>query len=205
MNALFKYDFEPELQGLIAELPEIEIPKGAVIVKEGSYIKEIPLLLNGNIKVRKTDENGKELVLYHLGAGDSCILSITSCFNNKIFQAEAIAEEVTKIIVVPATKVKEWMDSFKSWRSFVMTLYYTRLESLLNLVDSISFKQTDSRLYDKLRELQVKFGNELQVTHQDLANEIGTAREVISRLLKQLEKDGFIVLERGSIKIIRTL
>lgn len=205
MNPDFKNIFGSELIELINTLDEVEIPKGTVILKEAAYIKEIPLVVEGKIKVRKTDENGKEIILYHIHSGESCILSITSCMNEKQSNAEAITEETSKLVVVPASKVREWMDNHKSWRKFVMQLYYSRLDELLNLVNSISFKQTDSRLYEKLKDLQSKNGDRLKITHQQLANEIGTAREVISRLLKQLEKDGFISLERGIIKIMKSL
>ena len=201
----FKNIFEPELLEQINALGEAEIPKGAVILREAAYIKEIPLVVTGKIKVRKTDENGKEIILYHISPGESCILSITSCINEKQSNAEAITEEASTLVVVPATKVREWMDSYKSWRKFVMQLYQSRLDELLNLVDSISFKQTDSRLYDKLKTLQQKNGNEIKITHQQLANEIGTAREVISRLLKHLEKENYIKLERGIIHISKHL
>lgn len=205
MASNFKSIFEPELFEKIHSFQEVQIPKGTVILKEDAYIKEIPLVVKGNIKVRKSDENGKEIILYHITSGESCILSITSCINEKQSNAEAITEEVSTLVVVPATKVREWMDNYKSWRRFVMQLYYARLDELLNLVDSISFKQTDSRLYEKLKTFQIKNGNEIKITHQQLANEIGTAREVISRLLKQLENDGYISLDRGIIKIIRPL
>ncbi len=205
MNTFFINNLEPDLAEQIYVLQEVEIPKGVVILKEAAYIKEIPLLVQGKIKVRKTDENGKEIILYYIKSGESCILSITSCLNEKKSNAEAITEEVSKLVVVPATMVRQWMDTYKSWRMFVMQLYYSRLDELLNLVDSISFKQTDSRLYDKLKTLQLSSGNQIKITHQQLANEIGTAREVISRLLKQMENNGYISLERGIIKIIRSL
>lgn len=205
MDFNFSNIFEPELLEQISNLQEVEIPKGTVILKEDSYIKEIPLVIEGKIKVRKSDETGKEIILYHISPGESCILSITSCINEKQSNAEAITEEASTLVVVPSSKVKEWMDTSKSWRKFVMQLYYTRLDSLLQLVDGISFKQTDSRLYEKLQKLQAKEGDTIRITHQELANEIGTAREVISRLLKQLEKEGYISLERGIIKIIRPL
>lgn len=205
MDSDFKKIFEPTLLEQINALDEVEIPKGTVILKEAAYIKEIPLVIEGKIKVRKSDENGKEIILYHISPGESCILSITSCVNEKQSNAEAITEETSKLVVVPAAKVKEWMNTSKSWRKFVMQLYYSRLDSLLQLVDSISFKQTDSRLYDKLNELRTKNGDEIRITHQQLANEIGTVREVISRLLKRLEKDGYISLDRGIIKIIQAL
>jgi CRP/FNR family transcriptional regulator len=205
MNTNFKGIFESELNDQIESLSEMSIPKDTVILKEASYIKEIPLVLDGKIKVRKTDENGKEIILYHINSGESCILSITSCLNEKKSNAEAITERNSTMVVVPASKVREWMDSYKSWRSFVMHLYHSRLDELLNLVDSISFKQTDGRLYDKLRELQLKNGNEIKITHQQLASEIGTAREVVSRLLKQMEKDRILTLDRGIININETL
>jgi CRP/FNR family transcriptional regulator len=202
---LFNNVFENEILSEISELPLIEVPKGKVILRENAYIKEIPLVIDGNIKVRKTDESGREIILYHIQSGESCILSITSCLNEMQSKAEAITEENTKLVIVPAVKVREWMDRYKSWRRFVIQLYYSRLDSLLSLVDSISFKQTDSRLYAKLKELNARQGNEIRITHQQLAYEIGTAREVISRLLKQLENQGYIILDRGVIKIIQSL
>jgi len=205
MEADFKNLFEPELFNQINGLDEVEIPKGTIILKESAYIKEIPLVISGRIKVRKTDENGKEIILYHINSGESCILSITSCINEKQSNAEAITEELSRLVIVPATKVKEWMDYYKGWRKFVMRLYYTRLDSLLQLVDGISFKQTDSRLYEKLKQLQTSSGESIRITHQELANEIGTAREVISRLLKQLEKEGILSIERGIINFRKKL
>ena len=198
----FLNQFEPDLISEIKGLEEVELDANNVILKEQSFIKEIPLLLEGSIKVRKTDSSGKEIILYHLQPGESCILSITSCLNEKQSNAEAIIEEKSRLIIVPAEKARLWMDKYKKWRSFVLKLYYDRLHILLSLVDDIAFKQVDVRLIEKLKLLQQRYGNEIQATHQELANEIGTAREVISRLLKQLENTGKIKLERGIIKII---
>jgi CRP/FNR family transcriptional regulator len=205
MNLVFRNIFEPELQSQIDQLALLEIDKGNIILKEDTYIKQIPLVISGNIKVRKLDETGKELVLYHIEPGESCVLSITSCLNNNQSKAEAITEADTKMIIIPAEKVKEWMEEYRTWRQFVMKLYDARLYELLTLIDGISFKQTDIRLCNKLKSLQKRHGNELHITHQTLANEIGTAREVISRLLKQLEKEEYITLDRGVIKILRPL
>jgi len=205
MKNIFLNTFEPELLEEIMNFPSVVLPKGETILKEESYIKQIPLVVYGNIKVRKTDENGKELILYHILPGESCVLSITSCLNNKQSNAEAITEDYTEIRVIPSEKVKEWMDKYKSWRNFVLKLYYDRMFEILNLVDGISFKQTDNRLIEKLNDLRKKEGNTIKITHQQLANEIGTAREVISRLLKKLEKEEYIKLERGSIKILQNL
>lgn len=205
MNTTYKNIFEPELLDQIEQIGIVEINKGEIILKENAYIKHVPLVLEGNIKVRKIDESGKELVLYRIYPGESCILSITYCLNDKHSSAEAVTEAKTKLFVVPTLKVKEWMNTYKSWRDFIFNLYHLRLLELLTLLNSVSFLHTDTRLKDKLRNLQLLHGSDIPFTHQDLANEIGTAREVISRLLKQFENDGIIKLERGEIKIIRPL
>lgn len=205
MQHNFKSLFEPQLIAEFEEIPEIELDKDFVLLKENTYIKEIPLLIEGSIKVRKTDETGKEIILYRIEEGESCILSITSYLNEKQSRAEAITEQKSRMLVIPAYKVREWMDNYRSWRKFVLQLYYSRLEELLTLVDSISFKQIDMRVIDKLKELQIKHGSIIPITHQKLATEIGTAREVVSRLLKQLENNHLITLERGIIKILRPL
>jgi len=202
---LLKLNLEPELYKAIMDSEMVEIEPNQVILKEGAYIKDIPILIEGSIKVRKTDESGKEIVLYHIQPGESCILSITSCLNDKQSSAEALTEKTSKIIIVSSEKVKLWMDEYKSWRQFVLKLYYLRLDEVLSLVDNIAFKQMDIRLLDKLREKLPEGSNRIEITHLQLANELATAREVVSRLLKHLEKQGFIELERGSIKILRPL
>ncbi|HKK10854.1 MAG TPA: Crp/Fnr family transcriptional regulator [Bacteroidales bacterium] len=205
MNSQLNDFFENKLIGLIEKKPFKDLPTDTVILEEQSYIKEVPIVVEGRIKVRKMDESGREIILYHINPGESCILSITSCINNKPSNAEAITETETKIIAIAAKEVTEWMDEYKSWRAFVMKLYYSRLDELLSLVDNIAFKQIDFRLYEKLKTYQQSQGNEIKITHQQLAYELGTAREVVSRLLKQLEKKNLIHLERGVIKINSSL
>jgi len=201
----FKNILEQELLDEVEKMDLIRIEKNQIILKENTYIRAIPLVIDGNIKVRKTDENGKEIILYHIEPGESCVLSVTSAFNNKLSNAEALTAAPSTIVLVPVDKAKLWMDQYKSWRTFILGLYYERLEGLLTLVDSITFKQIDDRLYAKLKVLRDKEGDVIHLTHQDLAHEIGTAREVISRLLKQMEKEGLLALERGIIKILKPL
>ncbi|MBK5209967.1 MAG: Crp/Fnr family transcriptional regulator [Flavobacteriaceae bacterium] len=197
--------FEKELKDEIALLPIVELKTNSIVLMENSYVKEIPILLEGTIKVRKTDESGKEIILYQINPGESCILSITACLNDKQYCVEAYVEKTSKIVMIPANKVKLWMEKYSSWKQYVYNHYYERFDELLGLIDAIAFKHVDLRLLNKLKEYQLKQGNDIKITHQILAKEIGTAREVISRLLKQLEKENFIILERGIIKIIRTL
>ena len=200
-----EFSFEQELNEKISGLPQLDLDEDTVILRENSYIKEIPLVIEGSIKVYKADETGKEIILYHILPGESCILSITSCLNEKESKVQAVIEKKTKLISVPSSDVKTWMETYPSWRKFVMKLYNDRLEELLFLVDNIAFKQVDRRLINKLIKLHQEHGEVIKITHQSLAGEIGTAREVVSRLLKHLETEGKIRLERGSIHIIAPL
>jgi len=200
-----KLDFEEGLMNELIQLPITELEPNSIVLLENTYIKKIPILLDGVIKVRKNDESGKEIILYKIKPGESCILSLTSLLNNKQCNAEAFVESKSKIIYVSSETVKNWVNTYESWRQYIFKLYYERFDELLFLIDSIAFKQVDLRLYNKLKEYHQKQGNTIKITHQELAKEIGTAREVISRLLKQLEKRSLIQLGRGIIKIIRPL
>jgi len=197
------FSFEKPLLDELNELEVVEIQPGTVVLKEHEYIKVIPLVLEGSIKLRKMDQSGREIIFYHIEPGESCILSINSCLSNKESQAEAIIEKKTRIIIAGAENIRLWMDRYPSWRKFVVKLHYDRLAELMTLVDLILFKSVDTRLIQHLKEHAVN--NELEITHQQLAGELGTAREVISRLLKQMEKESLIQLERGKIKIINPL
>ena len=202
---LKEFAFEDDLLNKLMELPQLELEENTIILREQAYIKEVPIVIEGSVKVFKMDETGKEIILYHILPGESCVLSITSCLNESESKAQAIIEKKTKLIAVSATLVKEWMDKYPSWRKFVIKLYYNRLDELLSLVDNIAFKQVDHRLINKLIKMKLELGNPVNITHQELANEIGTAREVVSRLLKHLEIEGKVSLERGSIKILKEL
>lgn len=202
-NLSSKFSFERELLDRIEDLPVLEIEPGEVILKEREFIKVIPLVLEGSIKLRKLDPTGREIIFYHIEPGESCILSITSCLHEKESHAEAIIEKRTRLIVVDASEVRSWMDQYPSWRKFTVKLYYERMAELMILLDSVIFKSVDDRLIGYLKMKAVD--NELHITHQQLASELGTAREVISRLLKQMEKEELISLERGKIKIINPL
>lgn len=202
-NAFSLFSFEKELLDRISDSEVLEIDPGTVILKEHEFIKVIPLVLEGSIKLRKMDPTGREIIFYHIEPGESCILSITSCLNEKESRAEAIIEKKTRLIAISAEEVRSWMDLFPSWRKFVVRLYYERMAEVMTLLDLVIFKSVDTRLVQYLNEKAVN--HELEITHQQLAGELGTAREVISRLLKQMEKEGIIALERGKIKIIKAL
>jgi CRP/FNR family transcriptional regulator len=197
------FSFERDLLDELNDLEVLEFQAGTLILKEREYIKVIPLVLEGSIKLRKLDQTGREIVFYHIEPGESCILSINSCLSNKESQAEAIIEKNTRIIAVEADRIRGWLDKYSTWRKFVVKLHYERMAELMTLVDQVLFKSVDTRLILYLKGHAVN--NELEITHQQLAGELGTAREVISRLLKQMEKEGMISMERGKIKIIKPL
>ena len=202
-NPMSVFLFEKELQEEIDRAEILEIEPGTIILKEHEFIKVVPLVLEGSIRLRKMDPTGREIIFYHIEPGESCILSITSCLNEKESKAEAIIETRTRLIPVQAERVRQWMDKYPTWRKFVVRLYYNRMSELLTLLDQVIFKSVDSRLVQYLKEKSVN--NEIKITHQQLAGALGTAREVVSRLLKQMEKDRLVTLERGKIRILKPL
>lgn len=197
------FQFEAELFAEIHSMDILEIEPGQTILKEHEYIKGIPLVLEGSIKLRKMDLSGREVIFYRIQPGESCILSITSCLNEKGSHAEAITDKRTRMVVVGAGSIRTWMETYPSWRKFVVRLYYDRMADLMTLLDQVIFASVDTRLIKHLKQKAVN--NELEITHLELAGELGTAREVISRLLKQMERNKMIALERGKIKILKPL
>lgn len=181
----------------------VEIEPNQFILHEGEYVKQIPLIIEGRVKVIRIDESGREILMYHIVAGESCALSISAVLNFNKSRAVAITEEKTQAIILPVDKVREWMQIYPGWTRFVLTLYQQRFNELIDLFDALAFKNIDNRLIENLKEkLLLSPDRFIQATHQQLANELGTAREVVSRLLKQLEKEGKIRNHRGKIEII---
>lgn len=202
-NLITSRFYERDLADQLLNCQVLEIPANEQLLKEGDYVKLVPLILEGNVKVIRMDENGKEILLYHISSGESCALTISAILNFDKSRAFAVTEDCTTILVVPADKVREWMYSYKSWNKFVLGLYQQRFNELLDLFDALAFKNMDFRLIDKLKEkLEDQPSGIVQLTHQQLANELGTAREVVSRLLKHLEKQGYLINHRGKIEII---
>ena len=197
--------FEQDLLKELSELETVHFSANSTLLRSGSYIKVIPIVLKGKIKVIRKDDSEKEILLYHIEPNESYILSITSSINYKKSKIDAITEKDSDIIIVPAPKVKEWMEKYPGWRKFLMQLYHERLTELLGIVDEVAFKNMDFRLIERLKEKLNPDNIEIRITHQKLADELGTAREVVSRLLKKLENDGKVKLLRGKIKIIAPL
>jgi CRP/FNR family transcriptional regulator len=179
-----------------------EVDAGESIMSPGQQILSVPLLITGTIKVMGQDEDGRELLLYHLFPGDTCAMSLTCCMANKRSEISAIAEDDLEMIEIPVYLVDEWMNKFKSWKGFVMSTYQKRFDELLKFINQVAFKKMDQRLVAYLKEKSDALNSDtIHATHREIANELGTSREVVSRLLKQLELSDLIELQRNEIKL----
>ena len=180
-----------------------DIPEGYQLIDTGQYIKSMPLLISGAIKIMRDDDDGDELLLYFLESGDTCAMTLTCCLGNTKSEIRAIAELDTKLIMVPIGKMEEWTGKYKSWRNFVFESYHNRLMEMLETLDSIAFLKMDERLLKYLKDKSnITKDHVIYSTHQEIAYELHTSRVVISRLLKKLENQGKIELNRNNIKII---
>lgn len=177
-----------------------EIPEGFKMMKIGDYVRAMPLLVSGAIKILREDDNGDELLLYFLEKGDTCAMTLTCCIGQKKSEIRAIAETDAKLIMIPIEKMEEWSEKYKTWRSFVFESYHNRLNELLETIDSIAFLKMDERLLKYLiQKARISNDSTIHITHQDIAYELHTSRVVISRLLKKLETLGKIELHRNYI------
>jgi CRP/FNR family transcriptional regulator len=175
----------------------------AVLMNEDDYIQAIPIVLNGSIKVMRTDDDGKEILLYYIKPGESCVMSFLGATCNERSKIKAVVDEPAEILMVPISKAVELIRTVPEWIEFIFQLYNRRFEELLDVINAIAFQKVDERLWELLKKKSdMNKTKELAVTHQQVADELGTAREVVSRLLKQLEKNKKITLSRNKITIL---
>ncbi|QTN39222.1 Crp/Fnr family transcriptional regulator [Cryomorphaceae bacterium] len=180
-----------------------QIPAGTTLMEMGQYVKAIPLITSGRVKVFREDDDGHELFLYYLEPGEGCAMSFACTLHDQTSQVKAVAMEDTEFISVPVTLMPEWMSRFKSWYRFVIETYQDRFEELLKTLDSIAFHRMDERLIQYLQKnAKVLETKVLKLSHQEVAYELNTSREVISRLLKKMEKDGMVLLGRNRIELL---
>ncbi|MAW95203.1 MULTISPECIES: Crp/Fnr family transcriptional regulator [unclassified Leeuwenhoekiella] len=196
--------FEPELLNEILEAGSLrEVNEGDKLMEIGQYITAMPLLISGAIKILREDPDGDELLLYFLEKGDTCALTLSFNRGQRKSEIRAIAELDTVLIMVPIQKMEEWSSKYKTWRNFIFDSYQNRLQEMLDTLDSIAFMRMDERLLRYLRDKQkLTQSDELNSTHQDIAYELHTSRVVISRLLKKLELEGRINIQRNKIQLL---
>jgi CRP/FNR family transcriptional regulator len=177
--------------------------EGDIIFNSNSYIKAIPIVVKGNIRVMRTDEDGREIMLYYINSGESCIMSFLGGMHQDTSKIKAISEEETEILFIPIDKVSLLINEFPEWLDYIFRLYHKRFEELLEVVNAIAFKKLDERLLSYLKKkCDMTNTNTLYVTHEQLANELGTARVVVSRLLKQMEEEGMVMLGRNKVTLV---
>lgn len=195
--------YEKSIKQAIAETGHvIEIPEGEILIDVGQYIKMMPLILSGSLKILREDNDGRELLLYHVHEGETCAMSITCCMGDAKSSVRAIAEENTTMIALPTKIMDEWSSQYPSWKHFIMRTYQKRFEELLHTIDSIAFQKLDDRLEKWLKEKTSKSEDGyIFITHQEIASELHSSREVISRLLKKMELQGLLELGRNKIKM----
>ena len=192
---------------LISEIEEkarlVEVEAGTTIMDIGGYVKLMPLVTKGAIKVLREDDDGNELFLYFLYPGQSCAMTVQCCMANAPSMVRAVTEDDTEFIAIPIDVLDKWMSKYNCWKDFILTTYSLRFSELLNTIDSIVFHKLDVRLMEYLREkANIAGGNIINTTHQDIAYDLHSSREVISRILKQLEKKGGIKLGRNKIELV---
>lgn len=177
--------------------------QGDTIINEGLYVKSIPVVISGALKVIRTDEDGNELFLYYIREGESCIVSFFAGMNNATYKIKAIAEEPTEIVFIPNEKITLLLKDYPEFLEYIFKLYHRRFEELLKIVNDVAFKKMDERLYSLLLQKKGLQGDaQINITHEQLANELGTARVVVSRLLKQLENEKKVDLSRNKITLL---
>ena len=201
----FSSTFEPALLEEMKEFGELKhFSEGDVIMDYGKYIRMMPIIVNGTVKVLRKDEKGKEILLYYLSSNESCSMAYSCCVEAKKSEVKAIAEDDVELIAIPHAKLDEWLCKYPSWKNYIMRSFNERFLELLKSIESIAFHKLDERLIAYLKERQRLFGSSvIKVSHYVIADELATSRVVISRLLKQLENDGKILLYRNEIKLLK--
>lgn len=203
---VFNGQFEPELLAELNTCPVVELAAGSVLRQpDTSRVRYTPLVLEGLIKVTRIADTGKEIIMYGINPGETCFLTITASLANSFGNVDslrAVADVPTTFISITDEQVRLWNDKYRSWRNFVAQLYNNRFIEFFSLVDAIAFKSVDERLVERLRTFAAQ-KNPIDITHSELANHLGTAREVVSRLLKRLELDGKVKLGTKQIDVLR--
>ena len=202
-----KHIFEPELLKEIERKSKLVSAKeGDVIIDIGQTVRVMPVLERGTLKITRVDDQGKELFLYYVTANESCAMTFTCCMQQFPSEIKATADSDLEYLAIPISVMDEWLSKYPTWKSFVMRTIRNRFNELLNAIDQLAFQKLDERLAHYLKEKSKATGSSLiNLSHEQIATEMASSREVISRLLKKLENDGKVLLYRNQIKIMKEL
>jgi CRP/FNR family transcriptional regulator, anaerobic regulatory protein len=189
------------LQFIADETVEMDVTADTPLLKIGNYVQSVPLVINGLIRVSRIEED-KELLLYYIHPGEMCIMSFSACCSNSVSIIEAVTLENTRLLLIPSLKLREWIAKYPSFNYYIFEMFNKRYLDLIDTIDQLIFNNLDERLLNYLQEKTNHSGNNtINITHQQIATDMGTAREVISRLLKKLERDNKISTARNQVTI----
>jgi CRP/FNR family transcriptional regulator, anaerobic regulatory protein len=196
-------DLSPSLKKELEESGHIkQFKAGEVMLRENAGVNTIPIVLSGTLKIMREEPDGREILLYYIHPGESCVMSVFAGLYNSPSKIKAVAEENAEVLMFPSNKVKDWIKKYPEWTDFILFVYHKRFEELLEVVNDVAFQRTDERVLGWLKKKASMIGaNDIITTHQQIADELGSSREVISRLLKQLEKENKIILNRNKITL----
>jgi len=208
MQPIYKMfaQLEPELLEQIEKQGSVKtIPAGEVIMRTGQYVKSTMLILDGMVKIFRENEDGNEFLMYYLQPGEACAISLVCASKMEASKVMAKAMEDTTVLMIPIQLMDEWMSKYKSWYYFVLETYRNRFEELLTLIDQVAFRNMDERLQFYLQQYaEVNQTNIINLSHQQIADELNSSREVISRLLKKMEQRNMVSLHRNFIELKQT-
>jgi CRP/FNR family transcriptional regulator len=199
-------DVESFLQSHTSFTNKVAVPEGMVVCREGQACSDLIVVISGVVRVYKPAEDGRSISLYHVSAGEACILTAGCILNQKLFPAIAETKTDVEGVAIPATLVKQWMDENEVWRNYIFSILNQRFADVIDLANSLAFEQLESRMITWIlrncsqNDLQEQ--TEIIATHQEIAEELGTSREVVSRKLKSLENKQLISLSRGKLKVV---
>lgn len=193
---------ELDLKEEIKRVGEIQsFEKGELLIREGQYLKVLPIVLKGSIRVFQTHED-REILLYYVLPQETCIMSLAACLFNNESPSNAITEEDTDVLFIPSNYINVWQRKFSSWNEFILKAYRNRYDELLDSFNNVVFKKIDERIMSYLNEYSLNHNtNKIPLSHQALAYELGTTRVVISRILKNFETKGKVILHRGFVEL----
>lgn len=196
--------FQPELLSTLEkEAVEKTFLSGEVIMRTGQYIKSTVIVLSGRIKIYRENEGGGEFLIYYIGPGEACAMSLICAIQSQTSKIMARAEEDTDVLMIPIQLMDELMNKYKSWYQFVIETYRMRFDELLSVVDNIAFRNMDERLEFYLKRHAEETGKpRIELSHQQIADDLATSREVISRLLKKMEQRKLVHLHRNAVELL---
>ena len=201
LNDTLGYLLEEELIQEMSKIARVrETVTDEIIIHVGDELLMIPIVISGSIKVSRENESGHELLLYYIESGDTCAMTLQCCVRKVDSQIKATSMEPSLLLMFPVDNMDKWMDKYKSWRSFILSSYHSRMMELMETIDAMAFMRLDERLLKYLTDQVKLMGSmELNHTHQQIADDLHSSRVVISRLLKQLETKGIINIHRNKI------